>query len=51
MSGQARPDIDFEVSQLDTNFKHSDGKDIKYANKIIAHLTQEKVQIWKMNVI
>ena len=45
MSGQTRLDIAFDVCQLDTNFKYSDDKDIKYANKIIAHLKQEPVQI------
>ena len=45
MSGQTRLDIAFDVCQLDTNFKYSDDKDIKYANKIIAHLKQEPLQI------
>ena len=43
MSGQARPDIAFDVCQLGTNFKYSDDKDITYANRIIAHLKQEPV--------
>lgn len=45
MSDQTRLDIAFDVCQLDTNFKYSDDKDIKYANKIIAHLKQEPLQI------
>ena len=38
MSGQIRPDITFDVCQWGINFKYSVVKDIKYANKIIAHL-------------
>lgn len=45
MSDQTGLDIAFDVCQLDTNFKYSDDKDIKYANKIIAHLKQEPLQI------
>ena len=45
MSGQTRLDIAFDVCQLDINFKYSDDKDIKYTNKIIAHLKQEPLQI------
>ena len=45
MSGQTRLDITFDVCQLDTNFKYSDDKDTKYANKIIAHLKQEPLKI------
>ena len=50
MSSQTRPDIAFDVCQLGTNFRHSDDKDIKYANKIIAHLKQEPVQIRHQNL-
>ena len=50
MSGQTRPDIAFDFCQLGTNFKYSDDKDIKCANKIIAHLKQEPVQITYQNL-
>ena len=45
MSDKTRPDIAFDVCQLGSDFKYSDDKDIKYANKIIPHLKQEPVQI------
>ena len=44
MSDNTMPDIAFDVCQFGTNFKYSDDRDIKYANKIIAHLKQEQVQ-------
>ena len=44
MSDNTTPDIAFDVCQFGTNFKYSDDRDIKYANKIIAHLKQEQVQ-------
>ena len=50
MGGQTRPDIAFDVCQLGTNFKYSDDKDVKYVNKIIAHLKQEPVQITYENL-
>ena len=50
ISDQTRPDIAFDVCQLGTNFIYSDDKDIKYANKIIAHLKQELVQITHQNL-
>ena len=50
MSGQTRLDTAFDVCQLGTDFKYSDDKDIKYANKIIAHLKQEPVQITYQNL-
>ena len=51
MNGQTRSDIAFDVCQLGTNFKSSDDKDIKYANKIIVHLKQEPVQIMYQNLV
>ena len=49
-SGQTRPDIPFDVCQLGTNFKYFDDKDIKYGNKIVAHLKQEPAQIRHQNL-
>ena len=45
MSTQTRPDVAFDVCQLGTNFKSSGENDIKYANKVIAHLKQDPVCI------
>ena len=50
MSGQTRPNIASDVCQLGTNFKYSDDKDIKYINKITAHLKKEQVQITYQNL-
>ena len=45
ISSQTRPDIAFDVCQLGTNFKNSGEQDLKYANKVLAHLKQDPVQI------
>ena len=45
VSGQARPDISFEVSQLATNITNSDETSMKIVNKLFTNMKQNECKL------